>query len=199
MSWKALPLFCLLASGASPVSASPLDELLSSVRASYPSSQVTGSFWDWRAPSRYRRLPGLHSGYDLSAPAGTPIATPWSGQVVAIAPWSGGEWGVTVRVQDYSVTFGHLVPCVRVGESLRPGQKVGSVARDHVDVKMRDGSQRFVDFRLISNLAPPSSAPVGAAVAPAVKPPAPPSAAQLEAERERRRLLEEGVATVDED
>lgn len=121
--------------------------LVSLQRSTYPYAEVTSGFYDWRTVSQYRRNPGLHLGYDIAMPAGTPVRAGWSGTVVSVAPWTGTEWGITVvSGSGMEVTYGHLSPTVHVGDGIAVGDVVGTVAYDHVDVKMRDGAGNYVDF-----------------------------------------------------
>ena len=74
------------------------------------------------------------------------VRTPWPGRVVAITPWYGAEYGVTVRLSNgLEAKFGHISPSVRVGQAISRGQPLGSVVVDHVDVKMTDANG-YVDF-----------------------------------------------------
>lgn len=108
---------------------------------------VTGRFSDWRSTSVYRAMAGLHNGYDIAYPAGTTIVAGWSGQVVSIANWYGAEYGITVQSPaGFRTTYGHLSPLTRVGAWVNPGDIVGRVVNDHVDVKMRNAYGGFIDF-----------------------------------------------------
>ena len=112
-----------------------------------PEAVLTSGFYDWRTVSRYRRNPGLHLGYDIAMPAGTPVRAGWPGTVVSVAPWTEGEWGLTVRsASGTEVTYGHIRPSLSVGDPVRVGTIVGSISIDHVDVKMRDLAGNYVDF-----------------------------------------------------
>lgn len=112
-----------------------------------PGGVVCGTFSDWRTTSVYRSVAGHHNGYDIAYPPGTPIAAGWPGQVVSIANWYGAEYGITVESpQGFRTTYGHLSPAVRVGAWVNPGDIVGRVVRDHVDVKMRGADGAFLDF-----------------------------------------------------
>jgi hypothetical protein len=112
-----------------------------------PEAVLTSGFYDWRTVSRYRRNPGLHLGYDIAMPAGTPVRAGWPGAVVSVAPWTEGEWGLTVRSASGSeVTYGHIRPSLSVGDPVRVGTIVGTISIDHVDVKMRDLAGNYVDF-----------------------------------------------------
>lgn len=121
--------------------------LLQAQRAHYADAFVSGTFYDWRTVSRYRSQPGLHLGYDVAMPAGTPVAAAWPGTVVAVIPWSDGEWGVCVESPNgVRTTYGHVVPAVDPGAPVKPGTTLGHVSRDHLDVKMRDVSGDYLDF-----------------------------------------------------
>jgi len=112
-----------------------------------PGAVQTSGFYDWRTVSRYRRNPGLHLGYDIAMPAGTPVRAGWPGAVVSVAPWTEGEWGLTVRsASGTEVTYGHIRPSLSVGDPVQVGTIVGTIAIDHVDVKMRDLAGNYVDF-----------------------------------------------------
>jgi hypothetical protein len=100
-----------------------------------------------RTPSMYRLIGGLHNGYDIAYPPGTRIVAGWPGRVTSVANWYGAEYGVTVASADgFQTTYGHLEPSVRSGDWVEPGDVVGRVVRDHVDIKMRDAVGRYVDF-----------------------------------------------------
>lgn len=132
-------------SGLSAVST--LAQLVDLQRISYPQACVTSTFYDYRTVSIYRSHAGLHLGYDIAMPAGAEVRVGWPGSVVSIAPWYTNQWGVTVRSSNGTeVTYGHIVPSVRVGDTLAVGSVVGKVSLDHVDVKMRDGNGNYVPF-----------------------------------------------------
>lgn len=112
-----------------------------------PGAFITGRFNDWRSPSIYRLFGGRHNGYDVALPAGTPAVAGWPGRVTAITWWAGREYGITVVSPDgFHTTYGHLAPSVRIGAWVEPGDVVGIVVRDHVDVKMKDAHNRPIDF-----------------------------------------------------
>lgn len=116
-------------------------------RTVYSDAVVTSGFYDWRTVSQYRRNAGLHLGYDIAMPAGTPVRAGWAGAVVSVAPWTDTEWGVTVvSGNGTEVTYGHVSPSLSVGDGVAVGDVVGTVAYDHVDVKMRDSAGNYVDF-----------------------------------------------------
>lgn len=139
-----------------------LPELVALQRRHWPQAWVSGTFYDWRTTSIYRRAAGLHLGYDIALPAGTPVAAGWGGRVTSVANWSGPEYGVTVTSPDgTSVTYGHLDPTVAVGTPINVGDTVGLVVRDHVDVKMQDGTGRYVPFGEGQSDGVPSWAPAG--------------------------------------
>lgn len=124
-----------------------LDQLLAMQRRSYSQAVITSGFWEPRGVSRYRSQPGVHWGYDIAMPAGASALAAWPGKVRAIIPWAEGEWGVAVDHPDgTTATYGHLVPCVRPGDPLVPGQALGTIAVDHLDVKMRDPLGLPLDF-----------------------------------------------------
>lgn len=113
----------------------------------FPGAVVTSGFYDWRTTSRYRGHAGLHLGYDVAMPYGCPFAAGWPGTVTAINLWSGEEYGITVVHPDgSSVTYGHVAPKVTVGQHVMAGEAIGTIAYNHVDVKMRDAAGNYVDF-----------------------------------------------------
>ena len=113
----------------------------------FPGAVVTSGFYDWRTTSRYRGHAGLHLGYDVAMPYGCPFSAGWSGTVTAITPWSGEEYGITVVNPDgSSVTYGHVAARVTIGQQVMAGDILGTIAYNHVDVKMRDASGNYVDF-----------------------------------------------------
>jgi hypothetical protein len=113
----------------------------------FPGAVVTAGFYDWRSTSRYRSHAGLHLGYDVAMPYGCPFSAGWSGTVTAIVLWSGEEYGITVQNADgSSVTYGHVSPKCVVGQHVLAGEPIGTIAYNHVDVKMRDGNGNYVDF-----------------------------------------------------
>lgn len=112
-----------------------------------PSATISGTFYDWRAVSQYRSTAGMHLGYDIAMPAGTRVVVGWPGQVTRVAAWLGPEHGITVvSPSGYETTYGHLVPRVHTGDVLNAGDTVGTVVRDHVDVKMRGPDGAYYDF-----------------------------------------------------
>jgi outer membrane protein TolC len=132
-----------------PVSAE-LSKLLSYQQIGDPGAFVSSGFHDWRTVSKYRSRAGLHAGYDIAMLAGAPVRVAWPGTVVAITPWYGAEYGVTVREsRGYEATYGHISPAVLVGEEMQVGEVLGTVVVDHLDVKMRDSAGSFVDFALL--------------------------------------------------
>lgn len=124
-------------------SGTPLEEILAAVRREAPYARVTSDFEEHR--DGHRRTPGKHGGYDIGLEAGTAVPAAWPGRVVEILPWGGSEHGITVAVGDVRVTYGHLIPRVRLGQLVHTGMPVGLVARDHLDVKIWAG-QGYVDF-----------------------------------------------------
>ena len=126
-----------------------LSALLQTQRASYAQVQVTSGFSDARGVSRYRSQAGLHLGYDLAMPYGCAVLCAWPGRVEAVIPWYGSEVGVRVRHSDGTcATYGHVQARVKAGELVEPGQILGTIASDHLDVKMRDASDQPLDFGL---------------------------------------------------
>lgn len=111
-----------------------------------PGAYVSSGFHDWRGVSQYRSVPGIHAGYDIAMLAGSPVRAAWPGTAVAVTPWYGSEYGVTVQSAGFSVTYGHLSPGVAVGDPVEVGTVLGTVVVDHVDVKMRLASGDYVDF-----------------------------------------------------
>jgi len=128
-----------------------LSRYLRIISAVYPEAVISGSFHDWRTVSIYRANPGIHAGYDIALRSGAAVPSIWGGRVVRILPWAVGEWGISVATsggagETYVVTYGHLVPVVSVGDSIRPGQTVGLVFHDHVDIKLQDQAGIHIDF-----------------------------------------------------
>lgn len=125
----------------------PLGHLVGLQRLNWPQAWVASTFYDWRTVSKYRRNAGLHLGYDIAMPFGVPVSAGWGGVVTAVVPWTNSEWGVTVTSPTgLNVTYGHISPSVSVGQAVAPGQAVGRIASDHVDVKMRDPNGRYIPF-----------------------------------------------------
>ena len=117
------------------------------VKALYREAEITGEFYDWRTTSRYRSHAGLHLGYDIALNAGRGVPAGWSGRVVDIVPWTDNEFGVCVECPNgYRVTYGHISPTATLGQAITPGQIVGTIVRDHVDIKVRDHSGGYFDF-----------------------------------------------------
>lgn len=130
----------------------PLGHLVALQRKNWSQAWVSGTFYDYRTVSQWRRQAGLHLGYDIALPYGTSVSAGWGGVVTSIVPWSDTEWGVTVESPGgVNVTYGHIAPSVTVGQSVAVGQTVGRVALDHVDVKMRDSSGQYIPFGEGSN------------------------------------------------
>jgi len=139
-----------------------LANLLAWQRQGDSGAYVSSGFHDWRGLSKYRSRPGIHAGYDIAMLAGSSVRTPWPGTVVAITPWYGAEYGVTVRLPNgWEATFGHISPSVSLGRVLQRGDRLGDVVVDHVDVKIQDAGG-YVDFgvhkvRLAGLPSPPVS------------------------------------------
>lgn len=153
--WRAVAAAMILALGLgvalAPAQASTLKTDLQvyveKVRAIYPEAEVTGRFYDWRSLSQYRSHAGLHLGYDIALNAGRGVPAGWPGRVVDIVPWTDSEYGVCVQTMNgYRVTYGHLHPSVSVGQIIQPGNVVGTVMHDHVDIKVRDMSGGYFDW-----------------------------------------------------
>lgn len=124
-----------------------LTDLVNLQRQSCSWACVTSTFYDYRSVSMYRRRAGLHLGYDIAMQAGTAARAGWPGTVVSIAPWADGEWGVTVASSNgLEVTYGHIVPVARLGQNINVGDTVGTIAVNHVDVKMRGADGAYIPF-----------------------------------------------------
>jgi hypothetical protein len=135
-----------LAASAAPRT-SDLMAYFDKVHALYPEAEITGRFYDWRAISQYRSHAGLHLGYDIALNAGRAVPAGWPGHVVDIIPWTDNEWGVCVETSNgYRVTYGHIAPAASIGQTVSPGQTVGNIVHDHVDIKVRDASGGYFDF-----------------------------------------------------
>ena len=133
--------------GALATPAGNLVEYLGILDQVTPGGTITGRFSDWRSPSVYRAVGGRHNGYDVAHRAGSLIVAGWPGRVSAITHWYGAEYGITVVSPDgFHTTYGHLAPCVRIGAWLEPGDAVGTIVRDHVDIKMKDAHDKPIDF-----------------------------------------------------
>lgn len=142
--------------------ANMLQQLLEQQRRSYSGACITSGYYDARGVSRYRSQPGLHLGYDIAMPYGTPVRAAWPGTVVAHIPWSDTEWGVVVQHGDGSrATYGHVTPRAAIGATLQPGDILASIASDHLDVKLRDGQGNPFDYggslAVSATVAPPDS------------------------------------------
>lgn len=130
-----------------PGPAYALADLLAWQRRSYSQAVVTSGFLDPRGVSRYRSQPGLHLGYDIAMPAGSPVLAAWPGTAIALVPWADGEWGVVVEHADGTrATYGHVAPQVQPGAAVVPGMTLGLIAVDHLDVKMRDARGEPLDY-----------------------------------------------------
>ena len=143
-----MKILCLLLACSLPALAETrLQQLLQEQRKEYPAAVITSGFFDARGVSRYRSRPGLHAGYDIAMPAGSAARAAWPGRVRALIPWAEGEWGVeVVHADGTTATYGHVVPTVAPGMDLAVGQMVGRIARDHLDVKMRDELGQLFDY-----------------------------------------------------
>ncbi|MGM9998574.1 MAG: peptidoglycan DD-metalloendopeptidase family protein [Candidatus Bruticola sp.] len=124
-----------------------LTDLVNLQRQSCSWACVTSTFYDYRSVSIYRRRAGLHLGYDIAMQAGSAARAGWPGTVISIAPWSDSEWGVTVASSNgVEVTYGHIVPSVRLGQIVNTGDPVGTIAINHVDIKMRGADGAYIPF-----------------------------------------------------
>ena len=120
-----------------------------------PYAVITSSFWDWRSVSYYRRNAGYHFGYDIALPAGFAVPSGWDGTVTNIIPWTNDEWGIAISLQNgYTVTLGHLKPLIYTGMKIKAGTLVGTVVRDHVDIKITNSNGNYVDFGKTKGLFP---------------------------------------------
>jgi len=136
---------------ASVIVASPPAQLEADVHtATPPSSSSSGFVWPVRGTlvSPYgQRWGRLHSGIDIAAPAGTPIAASASGQVVYAGSMSG--YGLLVVIQHpggIATAYAHNSSfSVSVGQSVSQGQTIAAVGctgtcfGDHVHFEVRVG------------------------------------------------------------
>jgi murein DD-endopeptidase MepM/ murein hydrolase activator NlpD len=93
------------------------------VTSGYRIAATFGQVGSW---SRY------HTGYDFSAPVGTPIHAPTSGTVTNAGSGSASGWAgtyVTIKHADGSSTlYAHMSQVsVHVGESVSAGQRIGAI------------------------------------------------------------------------
>ena len=153
-------LFCfslqnVFASSAPSKEKSDLESYYAFIRRYDPYAIITGGFSDWRTVSVYRRQAGYHLGYDIALPAGFLVPSGWSGKVVSVEQWASNEWGISILLDNgYIVTLGHLSPTVSIGDKILPGMIVGSVAIDHVDIKIKDNNGNYIDFGKTKGLVP---------------------------------------------
>lgn len=96
-----------------------------------------------------------HSGIDIPAPSGTPVAAAAGGTV--IAAWddkkNGGGLSVRVRHPDGSITgYAHMSAIgVKPGDAVEPGQPIGAVGStgrstgNHLHFTLRDASGKRID------------------------------------------------------
>lgn len=134
---------------------SDLESYLKKIKTMDPYAVITGWFNDWRDVSVYRAKAGYHLGYDIGLLKDFPVPSGWKGVVTSIVPWSDKEWGITVLTPEgYFITFGHLCPfpSVKVGTIVEPGMTIGTIAVDHVDIKVTDGKGRYIDIGKTSGL-----------------------------------------------
>lgn len=95
------------------------------------SSEYHPVAWDDMYGDRIHPVYGTwtwHSGYDMGAPAGTPVWSPGNG-VVTFAGWNGGYGNcIMIAVNGGTVLFGHLSAIyVSEGQSVSQGETVGGV------------------------------------------------------------------------
>lgn len=86
----------------------------------------------------YVRKHHVHEGVDLYAPEGTSVFAVESGRVVAVRPFTGPAAGlpwwedtevVLVEGATGVVAYGEIAPCVRVGQDVAAGARVGAIKR----------------------------------------------------------------------
>jgi murein DD-endopeptidase MepM/ murein hydrolase activator NlpD len=116
------------------------------VRNPIPGSEITSGFGGRQDP--FLGSAAFHSGVDLRAPAGTPVAVTAAGTVVS-AGWSGG-YGQMVEVRHgngLSTRYGHMSSIgVQVGDKVKTGDTVGRAgstgrstgAHLHYEVRVAD-------------------------------------------------------------
>lgn len=132
---------------------SDIEEYLKRIQRIDPYAVITGWFDDWRDVSIYRSHAGYHLGYDIGLLKGFAVPSGWSGTIVDIVPWASNEWGIYLETKEgYIISFGHLVPTVRIGAKIDPGMTVGTVSVNHVDIKVRDRQGRYIDIGKTSGL-----------------------------------------------
>ena len=104
-------------------------------------------FFSPRNVSQYRTHAGIHCGYDIAAPLGTNVIAGWESTWETEIDFGGGQLGVVTKYQDaetkawYSITYGHLTPGSTPkkarGDVIHPGDILGTIAINHVDIKWR--------------------------------------------------------------
>lgn len=127
---------------ARPLRQGILPDYLARMRAIAPYAQVTSDFNDIRPGRR-------HNGYDIGLDYGTKVPAGWAGTVTKLTPWYDGQYGITVETNGIEVTYGHLAPDVKVGQRIEPGDTVGHIIWNHVDIKMFT-CVGYVDWGLIN-------------------------------------------------
>ncbi len=101
----------------------------------FPLSFVPSKSWRERPRSfGAPRSGGLrkHAGCDLYAAPGTPVFAVADGRVIAFSPFYLGSWAITVDHGSFTVRYGEtrtkLAPGVKVGGTVKKGQKIGEVS-----------------------------------------------------------------------
>lgn len=96
---------------------------------------ITSTYYSPRPAPRNR-----HLGYDFELAAGTQVRTVYPGRVVNVLPWDNEGSAVwvesTLGGKQFVTSYGHVEPAVRVGDSIAAGTPVGTIANDHLDVKL---------------------------------------------------------------
>jgi murein DD-endopeptidase MepM/ murein hydrolase activator NlpD len=127
---------------------------VASLRSKSPPRCPLRLVWPLQAPVSSQFGPrgyGFHSGVDLAAASGTPVAATAEGQVVWAAPMAGG-WGNLVIVRHrrgVESMYAHLSRIhVSIGQQVRAGEQVGLVGATgdatgphlHFEVRVRGAS-----------------------------------------------------------
>ena len=103
---------------------------------------VTSEYGYRRHPISHRRQ--FHRGIDVANEAGTPVRSPWKGQVVKVTRSRHGGRFVVVQSGVFRLTFFHLQSTtVTRGDQLDPGDQLGLMGSSgrttgpHVHLEMR--------------------------------------------------------------